>query len=1000
MREKRVRKLVWLAFFSSGATALIYQMLWMRKLSLVFGNTLYGVTTILTVFMLGLGLGSLVLGRRVDKSKRPLVFYGWLELGIGLYAALTPGIFKLLAKAQLVFFKTPPQDFSSFHLVQFGLAVLGLMMPTFLMGGTLPAAGKFLTKHLSEVGKQIGRYYFINTLGAVVGVLLGSYGLISWLGVNQTIWLASLVNLLVGIGMLGWGIRMGQIKDKQYVDKKQKIEVKLEKDDSVKWLLLAYFLAGIGALSLEVIWTRALTPILGSSVYAFALMLVAFLLGIALGSMVMVKLIGKIKRPVFYLGLIEGLIGVLVLMTVPVFPRLSELFMRLFEQSGGGFFWLQVIKFGLSFLVMLGPCFLMGLAFPLVNRLAARRLKALGKSVGRVYLVNTVGSSLGPVLASFWLMPQYGVQKSLVLSAGIYFLTSLVVILVLQSQKLIKALVLFGSIVLVVIGWRLPDWNPRVLNSGVYIYASYYLENDLSLEQFSEPVFYKEGRVATVMVTESSTGVLSLKIDGKTDAGTGGDMGPQLLAGHLPMLVHQNPEEVLLIGLGSGISLGAVEQHAELKSIEAVEIEPVVVEAAEYFFEANNEAMKDPRLEMIVGDGRNYTLMTDKKYDVITAEPSNPWMTGNANLFTKEQFELYKSKLKPGGLVLQWAHTYDLKVDDFKTILATFQAVFPHTTVWQSFDGADVFLIGTQEPLKIDLANWEKKVSEEAVKADLARVYLDDPLMLLSLAVLDEEGVRGFSESARFHTDNRPVLEFQSPKGIFLDPAITRGGSFKALEDHRASLFGLTEEVGDEQLKKRLGSYALSRRHIMQGEILFSEREPVKGMMEYEKALALIVDNVLAKKRLAETFFTQGKYYLTKNLYSKAEKSFIKAINWNPGEVEFYKVLGNVYVGQNRAEEAIKVYEAALRIGLDDVLVHFQLGGLYGQKGLLGKAEQEYFKVLEVNEEDYLTYNNLAVIYDLKGDRARAVEALETSLEINLDQPKVKVRLLELKSGQ
>ena len=786
-------------------------------------------------------------------------------------------------------------------------------------------------------------------------------------------------------------------KEKQEEIKHETVEAKGERNVSVNWLLLAYFIAGAGALSLEVVWTRTLTPVLGSTVYAFSVMLAAFLLGVALGSMVMAKLIKRIKRPVIFLVLIESLIGLLVLITIPVFPGLSLVFLRFFKWSGGRFYLLQMFKFGVSFLVMLGPCFLMGMAFPLVNGLAARQLKSLGKTVGEIYLVNTMGSVLGAVGAGFWLIPRLGMQKSLVMSAAMYCLVALIVVMkMLKSRLLVKGLVFIVCVTLVMIGWWMPRWNVRVLNSGAYVYANHYLENDPDLDQLDEVVFYKEGELATVMVTKAKAGHLSLKIDGKTDAGTGEDMNTQLILGHLPMLVHQKPEDVLVIGLGSGVSLGAVEQHDWLKTVEAVEIESAVVEAAEYFTEANDNALKDPRLKLIMADGRNYSLMTDKRYDVITAEPSNPWMTGNANLFTKEQFEIYKGRLKPGGVMLQWAHTYDLTGDSFKTILATFQQVFPHTTVWQNFEGTDIFLMGTEESLVVDLDLWRERIEEEKVRVDLAQVYLDDPLMFLSRMVLDEEGVKKAAKGAELHTDNRPRLELQSPKGIILDLGLTRTGNLEVLEQERVSIFKIIEEVKDEQLKQKLRDYVLSRSHIIQGEIYFSKKDPVKGMVEYEKALSLVADNPPAKKRLAEAYFAQGQHFLTKKQDWEAEESFLRAVELEPERLEHYRALAKVYVRQGKFDRAIEVYQRALRIDSSDVYVQAQLGALFIKKGLLDEAEAAFRRIVELDGQNYSAYNNLGVIYQLKGDRKRVVEVLEQSLAIELNQPEIKKWLREI----
>ena len=1003
MNEKKIKKLLLLAFFLSGLTALIYQVLWMRKLSLLFGNTLFGIATILTVFMLGLGLGSLIFGRLVDKKKRPLFIYALLELGIGVYALLTPLIFSLVEKIELVLFKAPPGDFSSFHLVQLTLSVLALITPTILMGGTLPVLSKYLVRDLKKTGEEVGLLYFVNTLGAVLGTLLAAFVFISLLGVNQTIYFAAVVNILIGLVVLFVQSKIGTSEViKGRVDKK-KLEKKevLGSETKEKAILVIYFFSGIAALSVEVVWTRVLTLILGSSVYAFSLMLAAFLLGIALGSFVISKFIKRINKPLHYFVVVEMLIGLLVLVTILLIPKLPFIFLKFYEWSGGNFGELMIFEFLISFLVMLGPALLMGAAFPLVNQIVSNRLEHLGRSVGKVYFANTIGSALGPLMAGFWLIPLLGMQKSLVLSGGLYLLVAGLAAFVFFKKWTVKLTVVLASVALMIFFWFIPSWDSAVLGSGVYIYANNLVESNPKLERRNEQLFYKEGLLATVEVERAGENNVTLVIDGKVDASTNRDMNTQLILGHLPMLLHPNPEEVLVIGLGSGITLGAVEQHPQLKTVDVVEIEPAVVEAASYFSEFNNDALKDSRLNMVIGDGRNYTLLTDKKYDVITAEPSNPWMTGNANLFTKEQFELYKSRLKPGGIMFQWAHIYKLGTEDIKTIIATFQAVFPHTTVWQEFAGGDIFLIGTEEPLKIDIDEWQAKIAQEKVENDLTRVYLDDPFLLLSYVLLNEEGAEAFSQGAKIHTDNHPVLEFQAPKGIYLDLPTVESATLEALEQFRANLFSLLQRVDDQVLQKRIALYALSRDQAMKGQVLLVREElSKKAIVEFEQALSTMPDNPPLRLRLAEIYSYLGERYFVDERYQEAEKMFLKAIEWEPDNLDNYTFIAEIYFRDNENDRAIEIYEQLLIIRPNDVSSRLNLAILYAKKGLLDKAELEFLSVIQLDPSSYLARNNLANLYVQKGEKGKAIEEYEASLKINSGQPEINKRLTKLKAGK
>jgi len=404
-----------------------------------------------------------------------------------------------------------------------------------------------------------------------------------------------------------------------------------------------------------------------------------------------------------------------------------------------------------------------------------------------------------------------------------------------------------------------------------------------------------------------------------------------------------------------------------LKGVDAVEIEPAVVEAASYFSNFNNNALNDPRLNLIIGDARNYMLTTEKKYDVITAEPSNPWMSGNANLFTKEQYELYKERLRPGGLMFQWAHLYDLRPSEVKMIVATFQSVFPHTTVWQDFSGSDIFLIGSEEALNIDFGAWQAKMAREDVKKDLARVYLDNPFLLMSQAVLNEKGAKSFWQGANIHTDNRPLLELQAPKGVVLEPEMTVSLNIEDVEKHRSDIFTLLKDLDNPALKEKIAAYSLSRSHIMQGEVYFSRGDPPeKGIAEYEKALNLVPGNIQLQKFLAKVFYNVGRAYLE----------------------------------QGDSEKVIVAYGRFVELEPDNIDVRRDLGILYGQRGLLDKAEQEFRQILLRDEDNYLAHANLASVYMLRGMNEEAIFEYQRSLEINPDQNDVRSALMELWARQ
>jgi len=995
-----MKKIVLLSFFLSGMAALVYEVVWMRQLTLIFGTTVYAISTVLAVFMAGLALGSFILGRIADRSKNPLRLYAFLQGGIGIYVLFIPLIFKLINNLQIYLARNYALDFSGFSLIRFGLCFLVLLIPTTLMGGTLPVIVRFFVQRKEELGGYLGRLYSVNTLGGVIGSFLAGFVLILLLGVRGTIYLTAAINLLIAAGVFLISRRTVSASPKATAGQRshpRRKESATAEGSRIAWLVLVLFgFSGFAALSLETSWSRVLALVLGSSVYAFSIILTTFLSGIALGSWIISRFVDRSKNLLFWFAAIEIALGLSVILLTPVLGHLPYLFLKVFEMTGGSFWSLQFMEFLLAALVMILPAIFMGAAFPIAARICTPELKSLGRSVGNVYFSNTLGAVLGPLTTGFLFIPAFGLQRSIFIAALIYLaIGGLIVVLGPFKRGLLKICTLSLLVIVVAVSFFIPGWNKNALNSAVYVHAREYLQNNRDdllgaiKEQASH--FYKEGLSATVAVRETKTGHLALLIDGKADAGTQNDMNTQLILGHLPMLLHEDPQQVLVVGLGSGVTLGAVQQHSELKEVDMVEIEPAVVEAAAYFFQYNHGALSDPRLNLIIEDGRNYVLITDKKYDVITAEPSNPWTSGNANLFTKEQFELYKKRLKPGGIMFQWLHAYKLRPQDVKTIVATFKKVFPHTVLWQGAFSRDLFLVGTEQPLAVDFAAFAEKMSRAKIKKDLAQVYLDDPFLLLSFLLFNEQAVRSFSKGAPIHTDNHPILEFQAPKGIFLPSGTTTSATLGALEQWRSNVFTILKEIEDEALAEKIALYARSRTHSIQGDILLCRGEPLNTVIaEYQKALSFVPDIVLIEKCLAEFLFTGGEIVSGQKLYQKAEDLFRKAIAHDPSRRHFYQALADVCIQQDDRQGAIGVYQQALAAEPNDIDFRLKSGVLYAITNDLEKAEQEFLFVVRHDKNSYRAHNNLANIYRLRNMKKKALGHLQRSLAINPNQSEIK----------
>ncbi len=778
----------------------MYQVVWFKYLSLFLGNTTYAQTMVLASFMSGLAIGAAWWGKRADRSRNPLALYGWLELGIGLYCLAYPWFLRVVKDAfiQVVLSAGWPSDSAIVLVLKLVVSLITLLIPTILMGGTLPVLVRFISERIEDSGKNVAVLYFLNSFGAVVGSFLGGLFFIPNVGLLLTIYAAVAVNLIIGVAALLLSRRFQEYS----------VATPESTDTSVgeftdRQIFLAIGVAGLSgfaAMVYEVCWVRLLQPILGSSTYSFSLMLIAFITGITLGSWIVARLFDRLKNLFGFLAVCQLGVAISLALTIPLYNRLPYYLWTIgsvLSRNESAYPVFLALEFFLCVAIMIVPTVFLGMTLPVASRIASRRIDVLGASVGNVFSVNTVGTVVGSLSAGLLLIPLIGVRHTLEVGLALNALLGLAVLtedrLYSRRRKTAVQVVLAALCVLYLTGAA--RWNREVGLMSIFRQIAWNAPPPSSFSEFTREaaekkiLFYKEGASATVAVAEVgpfSSRSRSLFINGKVDASDKLDLPTQVLLGQYPMVFHPNPRRALVIGLGSGVTTGSMLTHP-IEAVDCVEISPEVVEASRLFDDVSRRPLDDPRVHLHIDDALAFLKLSKAPYDVIVSEPSNTWVAGVGNLFSREFFELCKQRLTPGGLMVQWFHVYEMGDPTFQLVVRTFRESFPHLLLWQSLK-RDIILFGSQEPLVFDYEALKEKFKREAVRNDLERVGIPDVMTLLSLQMLSEGRVAEYAGVGPVNTEDLPLLEFGAPKDLFLNRRPL--GLFRL--DERESLGGST----------------------------------------------------------------------------------------------------------------------------------------------------------------------------------------------------------------
>jgi len=799
-RKNKLHKvLLYTVLFLSGVSALIYQVVWIRKFGLVFGVHVFSMSAVLTAFMAGLAFGSLIFGRLVDRKKNPLTIFYCLEIGIGIFAMLFPILFKGLTNIYSIISHSIWLSQYQVQLVRFLLAFVFLLIPTTMMGGTLPVIIKFFVRQLRELGFQVSNLYSLNNLGAVAGAFIAGFIIIKAFGIEATLYIGASLNILNAIitffisrqTQFNTSVPGNENKNKTESSAGSgQINTALLPQFIIKLVLWIFAIEGFTTLAYEVVWTRILVGYsFDKTTYFFSTIIIGFIFGLSLGSFLVSRRVDKLKNLPGTLAMIEILIGFSSVLLLLLFSKIAPLMIQKRDIFGT---WIANSgkEYFIFFLLLTIPTTLMGMAYPIVSKIYTDNIQKLGKRMGTIGFLDTVGSILGSFLGGFIMIPFLGVVRSFMLTALINVTIGMVLLLAHPLMKSIRKTIISAAVVIfaIFIYFKVPNTN----------YFSWWDQGRFKKswwdQRYEKIVFYDESEAGTVIVRQNIDGEsYSLAVNGHNTAhSTPKDLSVNRQLGYMPYIFHPGPKNAMVIGFGMGATACSLIQPG-IKEVDVAEICSGVIKAAPVFGKWTRNVIEKPELHVFDEDGRSLLFMTDKKYDIITSNAIHPRLSNN--IYTKDFYEICYDKLADDGIMCQWIPQNWLSEEEYKSLLKTFIEVFPHSTLWY-VNEYSTHIIGSKKPIEISYSMIAQKFSNETLKTDLAEVGISDPEHFLAQYIFNEEALHEYCKDAMINTDNYPLVEFS--KIISIAPVI------KVMEDIKncpTDYTVLLKDIGSEEKK-------------------------------------------------------------------------------------------------------------------------------------------------------------------------------------------------------
>jgi len=908
-RQRRTRFLMLTLFFLSGISGLVYQIVWTRMLVLVFGNTLLATSTVLSAFMAGLALGSYGFGRYIDERPRPLIkIYALLEAGIGLYALAFPF---LLAGAEPVYsalYSALEGNIALLNLVRFATCFVLILIPTAFMGATLPVLVKRFVEGSGTLGRDVGFLYGLNTAGAVAGCIAAGFLLLRTMGMHGTTIVGVAINL--GVAAIAWWLAGADAPTAaprgRAAEQTETSCVTIHDTWTIRMVLIGVGLSGFCALAYEVLWARMLNLFLQNNIYSFTAVIATFLAGIAIGSLAYSRFLSRLRNQVVLFVVLEVGIGLMAYATPHIFSLLQQ---SLFEKMS------NPMALAKTAVIMIGPTVLMGIAVPAAMQICQRGPRREGSSVGTVYAVNTVGAILGAFVAGFVLLPYIGLNRGLIIVTSLNIVAGLLALLPVTTPKRRPGwLVVFAAgLVLAFLA------TPPTLFRDMYQRA----------QPNADILVYEEGKVANVVVYDFfRAGYKDLFLN-RVEEASSRLWHVQLfkMLGVLPVVVHEDPDDALMVAFGAGMAAGAASQL--VSGLDCVDLNPDIDGVARAFTHENLDVINNPKLNRIVNDGRNTILLSPRQYSVIISDATNPKMFDSWTLYTEEFYELVDSRLKPGGVFGQWV-LIPLPGDSIQVILKTFKSVFPHASLWCIYGSSQCLMLGTPERLEIDYEAFSDRLAPAIAATGMEEYGIDSVEKFMSFLLLGEDELEQALQSTTItSTDDLPHPQFQTEQGLEGVKA-----SLDLLKYQRSAVHYVTN-MGDQadEVDRKLDAYRSISRRLNMGYLL-------NNASEYREAKQVATD---------AGFGVDPNVAFMLGYDQNRRRYFERRIAEHPDDANAHNNLGHIYRHERRYDEAIELFRTAISTNPDFANAYVNLARAYTDATMFDDAIVTLLELRRIN---------------------------------------------------